>query len=158
MPCLPSQRRDRSRPGQASRAVQIQHHASFSQIVCPSTWLWGQWVNHLNRHHIMYKVSHQSIIMPPLSVTTGPAFAFAIRTWRRAIPILIRARWNNIIYLTTSTQLFFYSSHKRPIGQCKNLDGDIVPGLTKLARGFSVVRNHHKLVAVAGNHLKSCQW
>ena len=57
-------------------------------------------------------------------------------------------------YLATSTQLFLYSCHEWPIGQCKNLNGDIVPGLTKLARGFSVVSNHHKLVAVASYHLK----
>ena len=56
-------------------------------------------------------------------------------------------------YLTTPTQLFLYSCHEWPVGQSKNLYGDIIPSLAKLAWGFSVVCNHHKLVAVASYYL-----
>ena len=101
---------------------------------------------------LMYKVSYQSIIIPPLSVTTGPALAFAIRTLEKRDANTTES--DGTINLTAATQLLLYSCHEWPVGQCKNFDGDIVPGLTKLARGLSVVRNHHKLVAVASYNLK----
>ena len=97
--------------------------------------------------------------MPPLSVTTGPAFAFAIRTWEGSDAMNTvkkcfhaHVQWH-FSYLTTPTQLILYSCHEWPVGQSKNLYGDIIPSLAKLAWGFSVVCNHHKLVAVASYYL-----